>query len=278
MLGSTGHAARLSHTKCTKTIRPRESADDPPASRPPFSADPGADQRARAHPACHRQGHDRSSRPRLPTARPRGAGRTQGRVQDRGARHRLPRLGHRRLGGGAGQHRIAGRPAPDVRDRAFRGAVARAGAPSRFGTGTPARRLALGRGCGRHRRAACRRPGARDQGRLHRPQRDLDRRHQQDRADPPGHRPGRPPGPADGRHDLVPGLDRLPARRVGCGRDRRRLAEGPDAAARPELQRGLGQGAGGAGDRAAAALLLGLGGDAGGQSLRASFPTRPRPT
>ena len=99
------HAARLSHTKCTKTIRPRESADDPPASRPPFPADPGADQRARAHPAGDRQGHDRSSRPRLPAARPRGAGRAQGRVQDRRARHRLPRLGHRRLGGGAGQHR-----------------------------------------------------------------------------------------------------------------------------------------------------------------------------
>ena len=47
----------------------------------------------------------------------------------------------------------------------------------------------------------------------------------------------RPSGAADGRHDLVARLDRLPPRRVGRRRHRRRLAERPDAAARPLVQR-----------------------------------------
>ena len=67
---------------------------------------------------------------------------------------------------------------------------------------------------------------------LRRAQRDLDRRDHAHPADPRGDRPRRPSGAADGRHDLVARLDRLPARRVGRRRHRRRLAEGPDAAAR----------------------------------------------
>ncbi len=54
---------------------------------------------------------------------------------------------------------------------------------------------------------------------------------------------GRASGAADGRHHLVARLDRLPPRRVGRGRHRRRLAEGPDAAAGPFVQRARREGA-----------------------------------
>ena len=64
-------------------------------------------------------------------------------------------------------------------------------------------------------------------------------------------------------HDLVAREHRLPARRVGRRRHRRRLAEGPDAAGRPELQRDLREGAGGVEGREAAALVLGLDADRG---------------
>ena len=55
---------------------------------------------------------------------------------------------------------------------------------------------------------------------------------------------GEPPGAAHGRHHLLARVDRLPAGRVGRGRDRGRLAERPDAAARPRLQCAGRQGAG----------------------------------
>ena len=45
------------------------------------------------------------------------------------------------------------------------------------------------------------------------------------------HRRGQASGAADGGHDLLARLHRLPPRRVGRGRHRRRLAEGADAAA-----------------------------------------------
>ena len=61
----------------------------------------------------------------------------------------------------------------------------------------------------------------------------------------PGHRCRQAPGPAAGRHDLVAGLDRLSPRCLGRRRHGRRLAEGPDAAARPLLQRDQREGAGG---------------------------------
>jgi alanine-glyoxylate transaminase/serine-glyoxylate transaminase/serine-pyruvate transaminase len=66
-------------------------------------------------------------------------------------------------------------------------------------------------------------------------------------------------------HDLVARLHRLPARRMGRRRHGRRVAEGPDAAAGPVVQRDLGQGGCGVEEREAAARLLGLGGDAGDQ-------------
>ena len=71
----------------------------------------------------------------------------------------------------------------------------------------------------------------------------------------------RPPGPAAGRLDLRPRLRRPAPRRVGHRRHDRRLAEGPDAAARHRLQRDLAARARGGEDGDAAARVLGLGRD-----------------
>ena len=68
--------------------------------------------------------------------------------------------------------------------------------------------------------------------------------------------------------DLLARLDRLPPRGVGRRRHRRRLAEGPDAAGRAQLQRGQPEGARRRRARADAALLLGLGADHRGQRDR----------
>ena len=51
-----------------------------------------------------------------------------------------------------------------------------------------------------------------------------------------GDRRGEAPGALHGGHDLVARLDRLSSRRMGRRRHRRRLAEGPDAAAGPVVQ------------------------------------------
>ena len=96
-----------------------------------------------------------------------------------------------------------------------------------------------------------------------RPQRDLDRRDEPDPRDPGGD--GRPRRAAARRRHLVAGVDRLPARGVGRRRHRRRLAEGPDAAGRARVQRGLAARAGGLARVRPAALLLGLGADRGGE-------------
>ena len=71
-----------------------------------------------------------------------------------------------------------------------------------------------------------------------------------------------PSGAADGRHHLLARLDRLPPRRMGRRRHRRRRAEGPDAAARHVVQRDQRQGAGRQQDLQAAEVVLGLGRDA----------------
>ena len=125
----------------------------------------------------------------------------------------------------------------------------------------PARRLAPRRRPGSDREAAARRRRQAHQGGLRRAQRDLDRRRFAHRRSPEGDRRRRPSGALHGRHDLVARLDRLPARRMGRRRHRRRLAEGPDAAAGPVLQLHLGQGARRLEDGEAAAQLLGLGRD-----------------
>ena len=62
-----------------------------------------------------------------------------------------------------------------------------------------------------------------------------------------------------GGHHLLARLDRLPPRRMGRRRDRRRLAEGPDAAAGAVVQLRLAEGARGVEEREAAAQLLGAG-------------------
>ena len=72
----------------------------------------------------------------------------------------------------------------------------------------------------------------------------------------------RPPGAAAGRHHLLARVHRLPPRRVGRRRDRRRLAEGADATAGTRIQRGEREGARGLEDGGDGALVLGLGGDA----------------
>ncbi len=116
------------------------------------------------------------------------------------------------------------------------------------------------------------------QGGLRGAQRDLYRRHQRHRRGAPRHRRRRAPGAADGRHHLGPGQRRLPPRRLGCGRHRQRLAEGPDAAAGHQLQRAQPEGAGRQQDRHAAAQLLGLGRDRRDERRAATGPTRPTPT
>ena len=52
-------------------------------------------------------------------------------VQDEGAGRDLPRFRHRRVGSGARQHALAGRPRADVRDRPLRDAVAEHGEQAR---------------------------------------------------------------------------------------------------------------------------------------------------
>ena len=121
----------------------------------------------------------------------------------------------------------------------------------------------------RSRHALARGHGAPDQGGLRGPQRDLDRlRHRASmrcarRSTRAGH-------PALLLVDTISslGLDRLPARRMGRRRHGRRLAEGPDAAAGPVVQRDQRRRRCGRRDRPAAAQLLGLAGDAGGERDR----------
>ena len=162
-----------------------------------------------------------------------------------GARRHLPGVGHRRVGSGAGQHAVARRPRADVRDRPLRDAVAAAW-PSGSGSSsnscpatgatapTPAQVEAQARG--RQARTRSRRCCV-----VHNEtSTGVTTAIADVRA---GDRPRRPSGAVHGRHDLVARLDRLPPRRMGRRRHRRRLAERPDAAAGAVVQRGQRQGA-----------------------------------
>ena len=114
---------------------------------------------------------------------------------------------------------------------------------------------------------------------LRRAQRDLDRRHE------PHCRDAR-------RRSIAPAIrrcswstrsrrsrsHRLPARRMGRRRHRRRLAEGPDAAAGPVVQRRQRQGARGEQAGEAAALVLALGRDDRDEPAGLLSRTRRRPT
>ena len=172
------------------------------------------------------------------------------------------------MGSGAGQHAVAGRSRADGGNRPLRDAVEEDGRTAGPRRRVPAGRLAPRRRPRRDRSAPCRRHGARVQGDLRRAQRDVDRRCQQHPRRAPCDRPRGSPGALHGGHDLVARLDRLSPRRMGCRRDGGRLAEGPDAAARAVVQRHQRQGARGIEAREAAALLLGLAGDARGQRQR----------
>ena len=101
--------------------------------------------------------------------------------------------------------------------------------------------------------------GARHQGRVRRPQRDLDRRDEPHRRNPEGDRRREPPRALSRRYDQLARLDRLPPRRMGRGRDRRGLTEGPDAPARPLVQRDQREGAEGFAVVQAPEVVLGVG-------------------
>lgn len=224
-------------------IPPHGQAEQCP-ERPPFPADPRADQRARPGASGDRQPDDRPSRARVRRAGAKDPGRDQADLRDQGRRGDLPGLRHRSLGGGIGQHAVARRPCLDVRNRTFRLALARAGRAARPRCRLRSRRLAPGRRSEADRGSARRGQEPRDQGGYGRPQRDLDRRRQPHRRNPARHRRGEASGAVHGRYHLVARLDRLPPRRMGRRRHGGRIAEGPDAAARPVVQRHQRQGAG----------------------------------
>ncbi len=204
----------LSRCPCHESARPT-------VVRPPFPADPGTDQRAGSRAARDRCADDRSPRPGVRRAGQGGARGDEEGVQDRRRGRHLPGIGNRRVGSGARQHALARRPRADGGDRAFRGAVEEARRASRSCRRIPAGGLAAWRRGGRGRGAARRGPRARDQGRVRRAQRNLHRRHQPGSGRPRRHRSRPAPGALHGRHDLVAGLDRLPARRMARRRHRR---------------------------------------------------------
>ena len=165
------------------------------------------------------------------------ARRHQDDLQDHQSGDHLHRDRHRRVGRRARQHAVARRQGADGRDRPVRHAVEEDGREARPQAGIHHDRLAHRRRPGGDRSPPARRQEPRDQGGLRPAQRDLDRLPVADRRDPQGDRRRRPSGAADGRHHLVARLDRLSPRRMGRRRHGRRLAEGPDAAARHVVQR-----------------------------------------
>ena len=166
------------------------------------------------------------------------------------------------MGGRAGQYALRRRSRAHVRNRSVRRALVEDGnAPGPEG-GDGSDGLAPRCRPGADGGEAEGRPRPHDPGGLRRAQRNLDRRHQPHRGDPRGHRRGGPSGPVHGRHGFLACLDGLPPRRMGRGRHRRRLAEGPDAAAGAVLQLRGREGARRVEVRDVAQVLLGLGGHA----------------
>ena len=102
----------------------------------------------------------------------------------------------------------------------------------------------------------------RPEGGRRRAQRDVDRRRQPHRRCASRHESQRTPGAAHRRRDFFARLDRSAPRRVGNRRHGLRLAERADGAARPWIQRGVGESARGVGLGAPATIVLGLAGDA----------------
>ena len=182
----------------------------------------------------------------------------------------LPGLGHRGLGGRAGQHAQPRRQGAVLRDRPLRHAVGAHGRRARPRRRGRARRLAARRRPG----ASCRSASPPTPPTRSRPSASSTTRPRP--ASPAGSArcaqaidARRPPRAAARRHHLLARLDRLPARRVGRRRHRRRLAEGAHAPAGAELQRGERQGARGLAPTAQLPpLVLGLGADPRGQRER----------
>ena len=123
---------------------------DDASQRTALPPDPGAHERPGPRPAGDRRADDRPPRAGLRPPRPRGPRGPARGLQDERPGRRLPRLRHRRVGGGARQHAVARRPRAGVRDRPLRDAVAGDGRAPR----------ARGR-VGRGRLAPRRRPRAR---------------------------------------------------------------------------------------------------------------------
>ena len=202
--------------------------------RPPFPADSRADQRARPRAARDRPADHRSSRPRVREARQGGARRPASGVQDA----RRPVVIYPASGTGAWEAALVNTLSPGdrvlmCRDRPFRHAVAarwraKLGLEVEFipatGATAPIRTRSRAR-CAPTReqaiKAVCVVHNETSTG--------VDLAH---RRSAQGDRSRRASGAVHGRHDLLARLDRLPARRMGRRRHRRRLAEGPDAAAR----------------------------------------------
>ena len=100
------------------------------------------------------------------------------------------------------------------------------------------------------------------------PQRDLDGRHERRRGGSPGPRRGAPPGAPARRRRLLPGVDRLPVRRVGRGRRPHGPPEGPHAPARAHDPGGERAGRPREPGRQVPARLLGLGAGARAEQAR----------
>ena len=241
---------------------------DDASQRTAFPPDPRAHQRPGPRAAGDRRAHDRPSRARLRPPRPRGPRGPARGLQDERAGRRLPRLRHRRVGGGARQHALARR-----RVLAFE--------TGHFATlwRAMAERLGLEvqwvEGDWRH--------GAdpeRDRRDRSRPTATTIRAvmvvHNEtstgvtsrDPGHPRGDRLRRPRRAAARRHHLLARLDRLPPRGVGRRRHRRRLPEGPDAAGRPRASTRSPEGARRRRARAHCRAPTGTG-------RRSSRPTRP---
>ena len=180
--------------------------------------------------------------PGVRQARQARAGRHQDDLQDHQPGDHLHRDRHRRVGRRARQHAQCRRPGADGGDRPVRDAVEEDGRAHRPQARIHHDRLAPGHRSEGDRSQAARGQEQGNQGGLRPAQRDLDRRAHPDRGDPQGDRRRRTSGAVHGRYDLVAGLGRLPARRMGRRRFDRRRAEGPDAAARHVVQRRQRQG------------------------------------
>ena len=219
-------------------------------------------------PAGDGHAHHRPSRSGIRQARQALPRRHQDHLQDHQPGDHLHRDRHRRLGSRARQHAVARRQGADGGDRPVRHAVEEDGREARPQAGIHHDRLAPRHRPEGDRSQAARGQEQRDQGGLRPAQRDLDRRADADRRHPQGDRCRQPSGAVLRRHHLLARLGRLPARRVGRRRLRRRRAEGPDAAARHVVQRGERQGARRHQDLQAHQVVLGLGRDAGDEQDR----------